>query len=343
MTKIINFSENRNVYMPNNQMKKSLLEAQRKIFEYPDYKNTEVNRCISKYFGIEEKNLTVTNGSLEGINLLVSALNETETILFVPTFWGYADALNRFNYAIKNEPLVDNLNYDYDRLLEIAKLYKMIILCNPNNPTLSYIPKNVLLNIVKENPHCNFVIDETMLIFDEEYKNKTVSNEVKNFENLSVVVSFSKFLGIAGLRTGAVFSNEMLIEKIKKLSVPYSLGIIQQNILPVAFEDPNYLDKTRKLITKNRDYLCENLQRLGCSVVNGNTNFILVNLSDDIDAMDITKYLYQNGMEVRNIKEAYPKLKGNWIRISIQTQENNELLVKKMQRYINLSSGKLNK
>lgn len=334
MTKIINFSENRNVYMPNNQMKKSLLKAQRKVFEYPDYKNTEVNRCISEYFGIEEKNLTVTNGSLEGINLLVCALNKTETVLFVPTFWGYADALNRFNYIVKNETLVDELNYDYDRVSEIAKLYKIMILCNPNNPTLSYIPKKVLLSIIKENPHCHFIIDETMLIFDEKYENKSVSNEVENFENLSVVVSFSKFLGIAGLRTGAVFSNKTMIEKVKKLSIPYSLGVIQQNILPVAFADPNYLDETRKLITKNREYLCDNLQQLGCNVIDGNTNFILVKLPDNVDSTAVAKYLYQNGIEVRNIKEAYPKLKGNWIRISIQTQKNNELLVKKMQRYI---------
>ena len=37
-------------------------------------------------------------------------------------------------------------------------------------------------------------------------------------------------------------------------------------------------------------------------------------------------------MVVRNLKKAYPLLEGEWIRISIQTPENNEMLVKKMMK-----------
>ena len=48
-------------------------------------------------------------------------------------------------------------------------------------------------------------------------------------------ISFSKFLGIAGLRTGAVFSNRNVIKDIKKTMVPYSFGIIQQEIIYHCF------------------------------------------------------------------------------------------------------------
>ena len=86
----------------------------------------------------------------------------------------------------------------------------------------------------------SFIIDETMLIFDKEFFNKSLAKYVVNVNNLSVIISFSKFLGIAGLRIGAVFSNENLIKKIKKQMVPYSMGVIQQELLPCAFSDKDY-------------------------------------------------------------------------------------------------------
>ena len=48
MEQKIDFSENRNIFMPNIQMKKSLLRAVQKVFEYPDYKNTAVNSVHSQ-------------------------------------------------------------------------------------------------------------------------------------------------------------------------------------------------------------------------------------------------------------------------------------------------------
>lgn len=335
MKNIINFCENRNVYMPSKKMKKSLLKSIKNVFEYPDYKNIDVNKSVSQYFNMEEKNLMVINGSLEGINLLVNVLKKEESTLFVPTFWGYEDALNRWGYSIEKELLVKEIKYDIEKILNKAKSCKLIILCNPNNPTLSYISKDNLIKFISENPTCHFIIDETMLIFDERFNEKTVLEEVQKYENLSVVISFSKFLGIAGLRTGVLFSNEKIIDKVRKISIPYSFGTFQQSVIPVALDDVEYLNKTRKLITVNRKKLCKDLIKLGCFVIDNNTNFILAKLPKNIDANDLTYYLYNNGMEVRNIKESYPELKGDWIRISIHTKENNKILVKNINKYIN--------
>lgn len=52
MEQKIDFSENRNIFMPNIQMKKSLLRVVQKVFKYPDYKNTAVNSAIANYFDI---------------------------------------------------------------------------------------------------------------------------------------------------------------------------------------------------------------------------------------------------------------------------------------------------
>ncbi len=335
MKNIINFAENRNVYMPNAKIKINLLKSIKNIFNYPDYKNSAVNECISKYFNINIDNLMVTNGSLEGINLLINVLDKKKAYLFEPTFWGYEDALKRFNYKIEKEILDEELNYNYDKINLASQKTKLLFLCNPNNPTLSYIPKNILLNIIKNNSYCHFIIDETMLIFDEKYEEKTVSKYVESFENLSVVMSFSKIFGIAGLRTGVLFSNKQVIEATKKCQIPYSLGIIQESLIPNILNNKDYLNKTKKKIYENKQTMCDYLRQIECKVIESNTNFILIQLPKSIDANKLTGYLLEKGLEVRNIKEAYPILSGDWIRISIHKPKYNKILVKTITNYIN--------
>ena len=211
----IDFSENRNIFMPNIQMKKSLLRAVQKVFEYPDYKNTAVNSAIAGYFDISCDNASITNGSMEAINLLVKVLERKNATLFKPTFWGDEDALIRYKYNVNSVPLDYELKYNINNINIQAQKTDIMFICNPNNPTLDNIDRNTLIKIINNNPNCRFIVDETMMIFDKNFFNKSLIKYVNTVDNLSVIVSFSKFLGIAGLRTGAVFSNNELIEKIK--------------------------------------------------------------------------------------------------------------------------------
>lgn len=332
MEQKIDFSENRNIFMPSAQMKKNLLRTVKKVFEYPDYKNTAVNSAIANYFDISYDNVSITNGSMEAINLLVKVLKRKNATLFKPTFWGYEDALVRYEYNVNSVPLDCKLKYNINSINMQAQKTDIMFICNPNNPTLDNVDRNILLKIINNNPNCHFIVDETMMIFDNNFFNKSLVKYVDKVDNLSVIVSFSKFLGVAGLRTGAVFSNNELIEKIKKQMVPYSLGIFQQELLPCAFSDKEYLDETRKLIKINRDQLCGMLKEMGCHVIDGDSNFILVQLPFEIDSNVVTQFLLKYNIIVRNIKESYPELTGDWLRISINTKSNNEKLVKKLKQ-----------
>lgn len=327
MVKKIDFSENRNAFMPSLAMKKKLLESIKSVFEYPDYKNVLVNEAISNYFNVSIENTSVTNGSMEAINLLVQVLSKKDVSLFKPTFWGYENALNRFGYNVSSYKLDNNFTYNINDMNKVAKKSELMFVCNPNNPTLDSINKKDLLELIEKNPNCHFIVDETMLIFDKEFEKKSICNNVENLDNLSVIISFSKFLGIAGLRTGVVFSNTNVIEKVKEQMIPYSFGIIQQQVLPVALQDKEYIEKTKDLIEINRNKLIDFFESVDCVVINHDTNFILVKLPIGVDANLITKKLSENNIIVRNIKEAYPELEGDWIRVSINTQENNDILI----------------
>ena len=333
----LNFAENRNVYMPNKEMEKALQEAIKHIYEYPDYKNIEINKSISKYFNINKENFIITKGSLEGINHLVRIFIKKKISLFEPTFWGFKDSLIRNDVKLINiESLDNNLNYNLDKLYDASKSSELIYICNPNNPTLSFLDKKDLIKLIAQNPNCHYIIDETMLIFDNNFWEKTLCQEVKNFNNFSVIISLSKFFGIAGIRAGILFSNKEIINQVNKLNVPYNIGIIEQYVLPVALSNKKYANDSIIKIKENREYLINELRKIGCNIIDGNTNFILVEFPKAYDTNNLAEYLQNKNIYVRNIKEAYPKLIGNWLRISINTIENNKILIKEIKKYMEL-------
>ena len=97
-------------------MQKSLLQAVKYAYEYPNYTNTEVNNIIENYFGIFFDNINITNGSMEAINLLVNVLRKNKATLFKPTFLGYEDALMKYAYNINSVLLDHKLKYNVDNI-----------------------------------------------------------------------------------------------------------------------------------------------------------------------------------------------------------------------------------
>ena len=328
--KEINFAENCNAFMPSIKMKLALLKGFSNICKYPDRNNKKVNEAVSSYFNISDLNFCVTNGSLAGINIITSLLkiDGGKATIFIPTFWGYQEALEKCEYNYEKVYLDNMFDYNIKKIDEKAKDSSLIILCNPNNPTLSRIDKKDLINLINNNPNCHFVIDETMLIFNNNYLDLTMYQEVVNYHNLSVVLSLSKILSIPGLRAGIVFSNSEMIDKINKTKIPYGNNILLEEVLPTAFSDPKYIEHTKSKIMCNGDELVRNLRVLGYKVITNKTNFILVKINDRNDLDEIINYLTLRGLFVRNTKDSYPELNGNWLRITINSKNNNKKLVK---------------
>lgn len=332
--KNLDFSENKNPYMPSVKMLNAYIDAIKRIDCYPDYKNIEINNSIAEFFNINKENVTVTNGSLEGINLLPKVIKGNNVTLFVPTFWGYEDALNRCGYKVNIISLVNNLNYDVSKISEVVKQTDLIYLCNPNNPTLSYLKKDCLIELITTNPQCHFIIDETMLLFSSDFDSKTISKLVSFVPNLSVIASFSKIFSLSGIRSGVILSNEKVINSIKKIQIPYCISSIVQEVIPIALSDKAFLDESREKIEKNKELLCSYFKNVGdYEIISGLANFILVKLPKGFSSTKLTNYLIKNNIIIRNIKDFYPSLDGEWIRISVSTENNNKKLIKLIEEY----------
>ncbi|WP_069997876.1 aminotransferase class I/II-fold pyridoxal phosphate-dependent enzyme [Cellulosilyticum sp. I15G10I2] len=328
------FSENANPLGPTEYVQNALKQCSVYINIYPDYKNIEANNDLSKFFSVPIENVAIANGSLEAIFALPKLLDSSAATVVVPTYWGYEAALQSINAKYRKLYLEGDLEFDDDKINEVASESTILFICNPNNPTSSYIEKDRICKIIEKNKNCHFIIDESHLMLHNNFFNETLCGDVEKLGNVSIVYSLSKLFSVAGLRVGALISNKEVVDKYKKWQVPYSLSTISQVLFPICINDEKFVDRTRKEI----HVLVEELYKELCgfdwlNVKPSVTNFILCEITGGITAIELANKLKNDGFYIRELTTCYPDLKGEWIRISVNTRELNKQLISVIKNY----------
>lgn len=331
---MIDLSKNGNPFLPNKKVFSILNSIVPNVSKYPTSNSENIEKIIANWLRIKPENCCISNGTMEGMDVLLKCLNKKTIGLFDPTFWGITYNSDKNNYRIyKTE-----LNSDYyisEQLADLATNADVVYICNPNNPTLADISKKDLLNIIKQYPNCHFIIDETVLQFDEKFGAKTLYKDVNKFSNLTVLLSVSKILSLPGLRIGLVITNSQMKEKIKQEKLLYSVNVFSEGLLENIKNLNLDLDSNRKKIKSNFMYFKQELMKEKMkNIIIKNGSFILVEFMDDIDTIELDKYLKEKNIFVSCMKLSYPTFNGNWIRISAGTKSNMKKLADEINKFI---------
>jgi threonine-phosphate decarboxylase len=111
--------------------------------------------------------------------------------------------------------------------------------CNPHSPSGTLYSKKTILDLVE---FCNkkdiiFSIDENYIEFANESLDNTVAGMVKEYENLFVIRSVTKFYGMAGIRFGYAVAAGTLIDKLETVRQPWSINGLAGVVTSAAFSD----------------------------------------------------------------------------------------------------------
>lgn len=332
--KEIKLDENRNPYYPSKKMRKSLLKTLKKVSDYPEILPKSLERSAEKIFKINQENIIFGNGSMELFNNLVNHFGNTSYGLLKPTFWGFRHFLYLKNYNTVSEvKLTKNYNENLNILESLSSNVNVLYLCNPNNPTLTYLNKTDLIRIIKNHPNCYFIIDETLLTYENFY-NLSIYSYVQKLPNVIVVISLSKIFGIAGLRCGLMFANKCLCNFIKLKQIPFSTNIITETFFKNNIYEFNNLTKIQSKIYSNYRFLIKNLPlNFYKSIVNRNSCFILIYTSKNINLRQLkifleTKNIYlRYSFELQDVKE-------DFIRVSAGMKCQYRILIKYIRSFM---------
>ncbi|MCK5637807.1 MAG: histidinol-phosphate transaminase [Flavobacteriaceae bacterium] len=292
---------------------------------YPDPNQNKLKKVISKIKGIDSKNIFLGNGSDEILDMVFRVFCEPSfdnIIINTPTFGMYKVLSDINNVTCKKVLLKNDFQLDIKKIIEsVDERTKVLFICSPNNPTGNLIKKEDILTLLN-NLNVIIVIDEAYIDFTFA---ESLLNEVNTYKNLIVTQTLSKAYGMAGLRLGICYANELIIELLKKIKMPYNVNILTQiNTIKYLGDNTTIQNRITKII-RNKSKLREDLEKIEfvVKIYNSDTNFFLVQVDD---ANKRYKQLLDKGIIVRN--RTNEPLCENCLRITVGTNEENTQLIK---------------
>jgi len=317
----IKLASNENNYGPSPKVVKAVGEYASKSYIYP-YLDVEVRRKCAKYAGVGVECVMTGNGSDELMELVLKTF-KGPVAGFYPSYASYRIFPSMLGMGYSEVSLGRDFSFDVDDFLEKAGSARICFVGSPNNPTGNVIRGEDLVKIL--NTGKIVVLDEAYY----EFAGKSFVKLTKEFKNLVVLRTLSKAFGLGGLRVGYAIADSETIGFVSKLKPPFSIASISEVAALAALDDLKYMRECVRKIVRDRETLYE---KLGTSfkVCPSKTNFLLM----DVSPMTAEEF-YSKMIKQKIIVRKFGKLKGfkgNYVRITVGTVEENKILVSALEK-----------
>ena len=209
----------------------ALTEMLPRANRYPDSHVTRLRQAIADANpGSEPQNVLVGNGSSEVLMNLLQLLPGGEVVFPWPSFSLYPMLCTVLGMTARQVPLTESSGLNFEALLSaVGPETRAMILCNPNNPSGTYLDLDRVRELAAELPgDMLLIIDEAYVEFvdDPNYGNShTLALET---ENVVVARTFSKAHGLAGLRVGYGIAPENVAGYAERVRFPVSVNLAAQ-------------------------------------------------------------------------------------------------------------------
>jgi len=308
-----------------------LSRAHESIIHYPDPEAKSLTTAIAGYLNICEENILAGNGSMELIYLIVQALKPRTTAILVPTFSEYERAARCANSKIYFIEL--NEKKGFMPQAPCPDRQDLLFLCNPNNPTGNLILEDP--SAVKRYNAGLIVVDESFMDFLGDERKRTLLRQATRSRNIIVLRTFTKFFALAGLRIGYLVAHKDLIRKLKACRIPWSVNALSQEAGEAALRDKNYINKTRLLVEKERNFLLKGLNAIGgLKPYPSVANFILVKIGRGrMSAACLKEKLIRRGILIRDCAN-FRGLNDRYFRVAVRSRTENLKLLAALRQVI---------
>jgi len=321
---IIKMNANENPYGCSPRVLKALAHAPN-LNIYPDDGQQELRKRLSAYAAAPADCIVAGHGSNSLIDLLVRLFvgPGDEVINCVPTFDIYRFSTEICGGTVVNVPRDDDFEVSVNSVKKaISPKTKLIFLATPNNPTGNIVPQTDLLKILETG--LPVVVDEAYY----EFSGETAMPYRKNYQNLIVLRSFSKWAGLAGLRIGYGVFPPRIAAYMMAIKIPHNVSVAAEIAVRESLADLAYLQGKINAIIEERSRLFDELQKFNwLKPYPSRANFIYVAVLRGTAAA-LHLELQQKGILVRYFDRSLLK---NSIRVSVGKPEHTDALVRALK------------
>ena len=331
--KVIKLNTNENPYPPSPKVANVLKEMDAEELKlYADPESKALTKTIAKHLQVEEDQVFVGIGSDDVIALCyLTFFNSGKPILFPDITYSFYEVWAKLYRIPFHCP---PLNKDF-RLnpSDYSGDIGGIIFPNPNAPTGIYEGLDFIEEILRANPEVVVIVDEAYI----DYAGQSAIHLIPKYDNLMVVHTYSKSRSMAGMRIGYAVSNKALIgylNDVKNSFNSYTLNLPSQLAGVASIQDNDYFEEMIQKIVTTREWVKEELAKLGFEYTDGTGNFIFATHKDYFAG-----HLYDE-LKKRNVYVRYwnaYRIK-DYLRITIGTQEEMEIFLTELKEILETNS-----
>ncbi len=298
---------------------------------YPDGAFHDLRAKIGSMVGVDASNVVLGNGADSIlVNLSLSMLEAGDEVVFGwPSFITYPLSVRKVGAVPVQVPLDSEWRYDLDAMLDaITDRTRMVYVCNPNNPTGTYVDRarlTAFLDAVPSNVLC--VIDEAYheYVTADDYPDSIAEFFVRDGRpNVMTLRTMSKIYGLAGLRVGWGVGPAEVVRAIDTVRGPFEMNALANEAALASFDERHLLAERVAANEAGRDALAAALRDVGLEPIPGVGNFLCVALPDGIDGHVVAQRLEDVGVIVRPL-EMFGMPSG--VRVTVGTPEETSIAV----------------
>lgn len=288
---------------------------------YPDPYASKLVSAFANLYNVDKECITAGNGSDELISIIAGCFLEKgdKVLTFTPDFSMYDFYSHLYELEVVSLEKDDNLEIDVDAAISYINRHNIraVMLSNPCNPTSIGLAREKTLHLIKS-VNSLVVLDEAYMDFWDE----SLIDVASKYDNLILLRTCSKAIGLASLRLGFAIANPKLTKALRAAKSPYNVNGISQAMGEIILKDREFLQQSINEIIRSRDTLYKGLKSICAKsqkitrVFETRTNFIFIQTDF---ANEIYEQLLLMSISIRKM--------GGYIRISCGSEEENEKVI----------------
>jgi histidinol-phosphate aminotransferase len=271
---------------------------------YPDPSNLALKRALSNRYGVPQARIAIGNGSCDLLLAAAAALLEpgAEVVYAWPSFSIYPQLAAGTGATAIAVPLDAADRHHLDAMVtEITAATRLVIVCNPNNPTSTALPFADIAAFAERVPrHIALVVDEAYCEFSLLDDPDTTLDLLSRHANLVLLRTFSKVYGLCGLRVGfGLCGSEDFPRAVDQVRQPFFCNAAAQAAAVEALKHQDAVAERVERAIVARVEVEAGLDALGIAVAPSQANFCWLTLPEASDEAAVVRGLAERGVLVR--------------------------------------------
>ena len=271
---------------------------------YPDPSNSMLKRALGNRYEVPTSRIAIGNGSCDILLAAGEALLEpgAELVYAWPSFSVYPHLAAASGARAITVGLDDDHCHDLDAMAaEITVATRLVIVCNPNNPTSTAVPFADIAAFAENVPrHVALIVDEAYCEFNLLDDPNDTLDLLARHPNLVLLRTFSKIYGLAGLRVGfALCGSEDFPRAVEQVRQPFYCNAAAQGAAIEALKHQDAVAERVERAIVARVEVEAGLNALGIEPAPSQANFCWFDLPEDSDEAQVVKGLAERGVLVR--------------------------------------------